>query len=448
MTDPFDYLVIGGGSGGIASARRAAEHGARVAVVEQARLGGTCVNVGCVPKKVMWNAGHLAEVLRDIGHYGFKVVRERFDWNALVSARQAYIGRLNDIYAENLDTSGVALFTGTARFRDSHTLTVDGNDLAARNILIASGGHPTRPEIPGTELGIDSDGFFALRELPRRALVVGAGYIAVELAGVLHALGCDTRLAVRHDRPLRSFDPMLSEALVAAMAEDGPRLLKDFTPVEVERSAAGIGVRAASGVVESGYDCLLWAVGRAPSTQGLDLAAAGVTTDRRGFVTTDDWQVTNQPHIFAVGDVTGRVALTPVAIAAGRRLADRLFGGMPDRRLDYEAVPTVVFSHPPIGTVGLTEPQARARFGDDVKIYTSKFTDMYYALGDRKPRSVMKLVCAGRDEHVLGVHIIGRGADEMLQGFAVAVKMGARKLDLDNTVAIHPTAAEEMVLMR
>ncbi|MEC9339914.1 MAG: glutathione-disulfide reductase [Pseudomonadota bacterium] len=448
--DTFDYLVIGAGSGGIASARRAAEHGARVAVVEQGRLGGTCVNVGCVPKKVMWNAGHVAETLADGVGYGFAVPQMSCDWGQLVNAREAYIRRLNGIYADNLANSGVTLIEGTARFLDGGRVAIADKQVAATRILVATGGRPEVPDLPGAELGITSDGFFALTERPERALVIGAGYIAVELAGVLHALGCDTTLAVRGERPLRSFDPLLGETLATAMRERGLTLRDRFTPARLREQANGmLFADDAAGHVLGPFDVIIWAVGRVPNVDGLALGRAGVSTDTAGYVETDEWQATTAENVFAVGDVTGRIALTPVAIAAGRRLSDRLFGGMTDRKLDYSTIPTVVFSHPPIGTVGLSEPQAREQFGDAaVKVYQTRFTDMYYALTEHKPKTAMKLVTVGSDERIVGCHAIGRGADELIQGFAVALKMGARKRDLDDTVAIHPTAAEEMVLMR
>ncbi len=446
----FDYLVIGAGSGGIASARRAAQYGARVAVIEQGRLGGTCVNVGCVPKKVMWNAGHIAETLDAAAAYGFSVQRQGFDWGGLVAAREAYIRRLNSIYADNLAGSGVTLVKGVARFVDADRITVDGAELSAEHILIATGGRPEVPDLPGASLGITSDGFFALTQMPRRTLVIGAGYIAVELAGVLQALGGEATLAVRGERPLRAFDPLLGETLAQAMRDQGPTLETGFVPAALARQVGGELVARDAGGRELGpFDSVIWAVGRSPNTDGLALEAVGVGLDTRGYIETDEWQQTSGERIFAVGDVTGRAALTPVAIAAGRRLSDRLFGGMSERRLDYDNIPTVVFSHPPIGTVGLSEPAARDKYGDDaVKVYQSRFTDMYYALGEHKPKTAMKLVTAGTQERIVGCHAIGRGADELIQGFAVAVKMGACKKDLDDTVAIHPTAAEEMVLMR
>jgi glutathione reductase (NADPH) len=448
VSEPFDYLVIGGGSGGIASARRAAQYGARVAVVEAARLGGTCVNVGCVPKKVMWNAAGIAESLHHAADYGFDVGEVRLDWPRLVAARNAYIERLNGIYGRMLDDSGVTLLRGHARLTGPDAVAVGDQSYRARHILIATGGRPSLPDLPGAGLGIDSDGFFALAEQPRRVAVIGAGYIAVELAGVLRALGSDVTVLMRGQGVLRSFDALIQEAVCGHLDAAGVTLERGFEAAALERRADGIAVSTRDGRTVGGFDCVIWAIGRQPLIDRLGLDAAGVAVDDGGHVLVDDFQNTNVAGIYAVGDVTPRVQLTPVAIAAGRRLADRLFDGQTDRQLNYDDIPSVVFAHPPVGSVGLTEAQARERHGDAVRVYTTRFTDMYYALGSHKPQTVAKLVCAGADERVVGVHMVGRGADEMTQGFAVAVKMGARKRDLDDTVAIHPTASEELVLMR
>ena len=449
MSDRFDLIVIGGGSGGLAHAQRAAQYGARAAVVEYGRLGGTCVNVGCVPKKVMWYAAHHAHQLHHAPDYGFDVTVRDHDWAGLKKRRDAYIKRLNGIYASNLDKRGVTHIAGHASFVDAHTIDVDGRRHEADRIVIATGGRPMVPSIPGAEHGITSDGFFELEQRPRRVLIAGSGYIAVELAGVFNALGSDTRIVVRKDAVLRSFDTMLSTELMAAMQKSGIVLDTGVVPAALEKTADGLTLRAADGRAFGPVDCVVWAIGREPNTGGLHVGNAGVQTDAEGFVPTDKFQKTNVDNIFAIGDVTGRDALTPVAIAAGRRLADRLYGGMAGRYLDYELIPTVIFSHPTIGTVGLTEDQARARYGDDgIRIYGSSFTGMYYALGTDKKRSVMKLITAGPEEKIVGCHIIGEGADEMLQGFAVAIRMGATKADFDDTVAIHPTSAEELVTMR
>ncbi len=448
MLNRFDLLVIGGGSGGIAHARRAAEYGATVGVIEYGPLGGTCVNVGCVPKKVMWYTASHAHHFAHAADYGFDVAANGHDWAALKSRRDSYVHRLNDIYEINLDKSGVTTITGTARFIDAQTVAVEDEHYHADRIVVATGGRPIVPDLPGAELGITSDGFFELEDRPRRVLVAGSGYIAVELAGVFNGLGSETQLVVRKDSIIRSFDSMLGEQLMEAMQKDGVRIDTRVIPASVEKSDDGLVLHAEDGRTFGPVDCLLWAVGRSPNVTSLEPGNAGVESDDRGFIRTDEFQQTNVENIFALGDVTGRPALTPVAIAAGRRLADRLYGGMDGRHLDYKLIPTVVFSHPPIGTVGMTEDAARAEYGDAVKVYSSGFTPMYYALGDKKQRSVMKLVVAGDDERVVGCHVIGEGADEMMQGFAVAMRMGATKADFDDTVAIHPSNAEELVTMR
>lgn len=448
MTNKYDLLVIGGGSGGLAHAQRAAEYGARAAAIEYGPLGGTCVNVGCVPKKVMWYAAETQHQLEHAADYGFDVNIKGHDWGALKARRDAYVKRLNGIYKNNLDKRGVDFIAGAASFVDTHTLAVGDQEYRADRIVIATGGRPMVPDIPGAELGIVSDDFFELEEQPKRVLVAGSGYIAVELSGIFHSLGSDVQMVVRKDGIVRSFDRMLGEQAMEALRGSGVTIDTGVIPASAERTSNGIVLTSEDGRQFGPVDCLLWAIGRAPNTENLDLVNAGVETDTQGFVPVDKFQQTNVEHIFALGDVTGAQALTPVAIAAGRRLADRLYGGMEGRHLDYRLVPTVMFSHPPMGTVGLTEDEARAEYGDDIKVYSSGFTAMYYALGDKKQRSVMKLITAGAEERVVGCHVIGDGADEMMQGFAVAMRMGATKQDFDDTVAIHPTSAEELVTMR
>lgn len=448
MDRHYDVLVLGGGSGGLAHAQRAAEFGARSAVVECGPLGGTCVNVGCVPKKVMWYTADHAHHFKHARDYGFDITLNGHDWGALKGRRDAYIKRLNGIYARNLENKSVPYIAGTARFVDAHTVAVDGLEYTADKIVIATGGRPTVPNIPGADRGITSDDFFELDERPERVLISGSGYVAVELAGIFHALGSETQIAVRKDGVVRSFDSMLGSELMAAMRESGISITTGVVPKSVEKNTDGITLISEDGRRLGPVDCVLWAVGREPNTDNLNLDAAGVERDRSGFVPTDKFQQTNVEHIFALGDVSGRAALTPVAIAAGRRLADRLFGGMEGRHLDYSLIPTVIFSHPTMGTIGMTEDDAREKFGEDMKVYNAAFTGMFYALGDKKQRSCMKLITAGSDEKVVGCHVFGEGADEMMQGFAVAIQMGATKADFDDTIAIHPTSAEELVTMR
>jgi glutathione reductase (NADPH) len=445
----LDLIVIGGGSGGLAAAQRAAEYGAKVALIESHRLGGTCVNVGCVPKKVMWYAAELAAGGHDAPDYGFARCGDTHDWGMLQRKRDAYIERLNGIYAGNLAKRGITLVRGRAAFATRNSVTVNGDTLTAAHIVIATGGRALLPPLPGAEYGITSDGFFALSERPRRVAVIGSGYIAVELAGIFAALGASVALLIRTGSILRQFDTMLGEAMAKILVDSGITVHAHAAPEALRGAPGDLTVHIRDGRRLGPFDCVLWAVGRASAVADLNLPRAAVACTADGFIETDKYQVTSTAGIYAIGDVTGRAQLTPVAIAAGRRLADRLFGGRPDRHLDYHNIPTVIFGHPPIGTVGLTEAAAREHYGDaDVTVFKSSFVPMYHALTERKPRCDMKLVTVGPQRRVVGVHVIGPGADEMMQGFAVAVRMGATKADFDDTVAIHPTSAEELVTMR
>ncbi|KAF8881961.1 glutathione reductase [Gymnopilus junonius] len=462
--DKYDYVVIGGGSGGSGTARRAASYGKKVAVVEVTNaLGGTCVNVGCVPKKIMWHAADLQDRISEHAP-GYKftgVENAKFNWKEFKPQRDAYIRRLNSIYANNFDREGVEHHQGYGKLLSKNEIEVTRPDgekyvLKADNICIAVGGTPSIPsdeQIPGASLGIDSDGFFDLEDQPKRVVIVGAGYIAVEFAGIFNALGSETHLLIRHDYVLRTFDPTLQETLTPWLEHTGVDLHKQTHVTRVEGEKGGpLTVHTDKGdKIET--DVLLWAIGRHALTKGMQLEEQGIKLDKKGDVVVDEYQNSTVPGITAIGDVQGKWLLTPVAIAAGRRLSNRLFG--PEKfkndKLSYEDIPSVVFSHPPIGTVGLTEPEARKKYGDDaIKIYKSSFRSLYFSQveEEHKEPTVFKLVCAGPEERVVGVHLIGAGSDEMLQGFAVAVKMGARKQDLDDTVAIHPTSAEELVTMR
>ena len=519
-TEHYDYLVIGGGSGGVASARRAALYGKRVALVERgpswseggvrdgAGLGGTCVNVGCVPKKLMFTAVAHAEAAETAPGYGFDLGHPRVDWPALVARRDAYIERLNGIYKRNLVNAGVEHVHGSATFDGPRRVRVGERLLSADHVLVAVGGTPLMPAFAGVEHCISSDGFFELKTQPRKALVVGAGYIAVELAGILNGLGTATSLVCRGAGVLRhGFDSIIYKTINEALPRSGVVLVSGTQLKAVTRSAAdgklraelastagakrqaataaeasalGPGAATAAGTTAAaqgggggdggggggddddeiidGLDCVIVAAGRKPVTASLGLESTGVTLDGSGRIEVDAWQnctaadgATAVEGMYAVGDAcSAGYELTPVAIAAGRRLADRLFGGLEGARLEYEMIPTVVFSHPPIGTVGLSEDAARQRYGDsEVVCHSSTFTPMHYALcdDDVKRPTAMKLVCVGAEQRVVGLHIVGDGADEMLQGFGVALKMGATKADFDNCVAIHPTASEELVTM-
>jgi glutathione reductase (NADPH) len=450
MTQHFDYLAIGAGSGGIASANRAAKLGKKAAVVEAKYLGGTCVNVGCVPKKAMWYAGQISDALKYAHDYGFQLEQNGLDWNHLVKNREAYIERIHGAYQRGFDANNVTVIEGFAKFVDKNTVEVNGTLYTADHITIATGGRPSIPDIEGAEFGIDSDGFFALTEQPKSVAVIGAGYIAVELAGVFHGLGTKTDLLVRKDKPLRTFDEMLSTTLVEQMAKHGPTLHNHSTPDRIEKLIDGnLMVHLTNGQSIGPVEKLVWAIGREPATDNINIEQAGVELNDRGYIVTDKYQNTNVEGIYAVGDNTGRAQLTPVAVAAGRRLCERLFNNKPDEHLDYSGIATVVFSHPVIGTVGLTEAEAVAQYGEDnITVYNSQFTALYQAMTeDYRDPTRMKLICAGADEKVVGLHSIGFGSDELLQGFSVAMKMGATKADFDNTIAIHPTSAEEFCTM-
>jgi glutathione reductase (NADPH) len=444
----YDLIAIGGGSGGLAVAEKAALFGKKVAVIEAYRMGGTCVNNGCVPKKVMWYAAHLAHAVDDADGFGVPAQRGRTDWQKLVSGRENYIRNITNYWDGYVEDSGIDRIQGYAKFVDAHTVEVEGRQYTADHIVIATGGKPIVPPVPGAELGITSDGFFQLDELPGKVAVIGGGYIAVELGGVLRALGSEVSVIALEDRIMERFDPMISNVLAAEMESQGIRIHTGFEVVALEKQDDGIAVSARNGDALSGFDTVIWAVGRAPNIRELNLEAAGVDVMPNGIVPVDDYQNTNIEGVYAIGDITGKVPLTPVAIAAGRKLAERLFMGNAESRVDYHNIPSVVFSHPPIGTVGVTEAEAREQYSDEVTVYQTDFTPMRYALSAHGSTTAVKLVCAGPEQRVVGIHIIGDNADEMLQGFAVAVKMGATKADFDSTIAIHPTSAEELVTMK
>lgn len=460
MSENFDFIVIGGGSGGIAAARRAAEYGARTLLFESNRLGGTCVNVGCVPKKVMWNASQIHQALELSGDYGFQTTQQGFDWPTLKTSRDAYINRLNQIYADNLDGSGVQVIRATASLQSHNTVQADGKTYQAKHILVASGSTPVLPPITGAELAITSDGFFELEKQPMKPLIIGAGYIATELAGLLHSLGSRVTMLLRKDKLLRAFDEVLGATLMEQMQQSGIDIRCGVSCNEIYKTSDGeFGYRAEgadanegeSKYSDSGYDCVLFAISRTANVDSLSLENAGIQSEKNknGLIEVDEFQNTKTKGIYAVGDVTPGAPLTPVAIAAGRRLADRIFGKQSKAKLVADIVPSVVFSHPPIGSIGLSEADAIAKYGEKkVKVYQSRFANMLYAVSEHKPETVMKLVTVEPKQKVVGCHVIGDGADEMLQGFAVAISMGATKADFDNTIAIHPTAAEELVTLR
>ena len=446
----YDLAVIGGGSGGLAGAFRAAAHGAKVVLLEPGEFGGTCVNVGCVPKKAMWLAADLAQRIDLAARMGFDLPPPSLDWKEFVVHRQRYIAGIHDSYRKRLDAAGIVHLPCRGHFVDAHTLqTHEGLRVTAAQVLIATGGKPKRPDVPGAELGMVSDDFFNLCAAPPRVAIVGGGYIAVELAGVLQALGSRVEMFVRGKQLLDAFDRELVADLSENLRQHGIQVHFDYQLASV-RAESEHQVRLVHelGMPTGPFDNLIFATGRSPNSTSLGLQAVGVEVDAKGHIVVDDMQNTTVDQVHAVGDVTARPALTPVAIAAARRLMDRLFGGDAQARLDYENIATVVFSHPPLGMVGLGEEQARERYGDTVKTYTARFRPMLHALADSPQRSLFKLVCVGEEERVVGIHLLGEGADEILQGFAVALKKGITKRDLDETMAIHPTSAEEVVLMR
>lgn len=451
MTKHYDYISIGGGSGGIASLNRAAMYGKKCAIIEASHLGGTCVNLGCVPKKVMWYGAQVAEAIHKYApDYGFNIDVKGFDFKKLVETRQKYISNIHRSYETNLAKNKVEVIQGFAKFVDTKTVEVNGELITADHILIATGGRPVFPDVKGAEYGIDSDGFFELEQLPERVAVVGAGYVAVEIAGVLRSLGSEVDLYVRQHSPLRSFDHSIVNVLIEEMDKEGIELHTHTVIKEVIKNEDGsLTIDLEDGRTNT-VDCLIWAVGREPATDKINLEVTGVETNSIGKIKVDKFQNTNVEGIYAVGDIIeNSIDLTPVAVAAGRRLSERLFNNKPNEHLDYNLVPTVIFTHPPIGTIGMSEMQAIAQYGEDsIKCYSSTFTPMYSAVTQHRQKCTMKLVCLGDEEKVIGLHGIGFGVDEMIQGFAVAIKMGATKADFDNTVAIHPTGSEEFVTMR
>ncbi|PVU95504.1 hypothetical protein BB559_002706 [Furculomyces boomerangus] len=453
----FDYIVIGGGSGGLASARRAASYGAKVALIESSgRLGGTCVNVGCVPKKVMFNTASIRNAIHAAKHYGFDVEYKGFSWAHVKKERDAYIKRLNGIYERNVEKDNVEYIQGFGKFLSPNTVEVGDNILEASKILIAVGGKPTIPKIEGSEYGITSDGFFDLETQPKKVAVVGTGYIGVEMASIFRELGSEVMVLSRSETVLRHHDTIIGTNMMDEMARIGITFAKNSVPFKVEKIENSefpykFTWKSNDTLHSDNFDCVLWAVGREPNISGLGLEKINVKLRKTNHVIADPFQYTGVEGVFALGDVYGLAELTPVAIAAGRKLSDRLFGGeeFRDSKLDYETIPTVIFGAQPAGTCGITEAQAIKRYGkDNIKIYQTKFSNMYNALLPYKPMTSMKLIVTLPEEKVVGLHMIGRDCDEMLQGFGVAMKMGATKKDFDNCVAIHPTSSEELVTMR
>ena len=446
----YDLFTIGAGSGGVAASRRAASYGPRVAIAESVRVGGTCVLRGCVPKKLLVYGAHFAEELADAAGFGWTVEGARLDWGRLVAAKDRELDRLNGIYISMLRNAGVTILDGHARLVDPHTVEIAGNRVTAETILIATGGAPALPSIPGIEHAITSDGALDLKALPARVAIVGGGYIAVEFAGIFRAAGAAVTQILRADTVLRGFDEDVRHVLAEEMAKKGIAIRTGARVTRIERRADGLALALDADRPDQGgevvADCVLYATGRRPNTAGLGLAEVGVTLNKAGAIAVDEWSRTTVPSIYAVGDVTDRINLTPVAIAEGRAMAETLYNENPIV-MDHENVPSAVFSQPPIGSVGLSEAQARSYYRQ-IDVYAARFRPMKHTLSGRDERTFMKLVVDRASDRVLGCHMVGADAPEIIQGVAIAVKCGATKAQFDRTIGIHPTAAEEFVTMR
>ena len=460
MSKHYDLISVGAGSGGLSIAERAASYGAKTAVIEAKELGGTCVNVGCVPKKVMWYGAGVAQGLKDAQDYGFDIDLDgdagKLNWEKLVAKRENFIGGILDWYDGYMAESGVDVINGAAKFIDNKTIEVvteEGTETyTADNIVIATGGRPIIPtNIEGADYGLNSDGFFQeLDEVqPQKVVVVGGGYIALELAMLMDGLGSDVSVLHQAWPVLEGFDSTIQKALRKQMEDDNIALYDNEIIAKVEKQSDDkLTIHFEDDNSITDVDALIWAIGRRPNTDNIGLDNTDVELDPRGMVVVDDKEKTTVEGIYAIGDIIGKAPLTPVAIAAGRRLGDRLYGGKPDRIMSYTDIATVMFTHPPIGTIGLSEEKARETYGDKVKVYQTDFVPLYHQMTRHKVKTHMKLIVKGEEEKIIGCHIIGLGADEMLQGFAVAIRMGATKADFDDTIAIHPVSAEELVTMK
>ncbi|MCR9257110.1 MAG: glutathione-disulfide reductase [Alphaproteobacteria bacterium] len=445
MTYDFDLFTIGAGSGGVRASRIAAGHGARVAVAEDYRAGGTCVIRGCVPKKLLVYASHVHEDVEDAAGYGWDIAEPSHSWEKLIAAKNKEIDRLENIYHGLLSNAGATEIKGRGRVVGPNAVEVDGKTYTAERILIATGGWPVVPDIPGKEHAITSNEALELPEMPKRVAIVGGGYIAVEFAGIFNGLGAEVTQIIRKDKILRGFDEDMRDGLQVAMADKGVNFLTGVNVTRIDKADSGLTLSLDTGESLE-VDAVMYATGRAPNSGNMGLEEVGVALKPNGAIAVNEWSQTSVDSIFAVGDVTDRIALTPVAIQEGHAFADTFFGDKP-RRVDHSDVPSAVFSQPPIGTVGLTEAEARARY-DDIDIYRSSFRPMKATLSGRQERAVMKLIVDRNSDAVLGAHMLGPDAPEIIQGIGIAVKMGATKADFDATVGIHPSSAEEFVTMR
>jgi glutathione reductase (NADPH) len=450
MKNRYDLLVIGAGSGGLAAAERAAANGASVAIVEMKTIGGTCVNVGCVPKKLIWYAGETESFYSHAKDYGFQTKTPSLSFKKLVSHRQHYLKILNKKYHQRLIRDNITYLQGNAKFTDPHTIKVANKLYTAKRIIIATGCSPHMPTIEGIEYAIDSNEFFALKSLPKRMAIIGSGYIAMEFSSILNKLGVDVHLVVRDGKPLKQFDSMISKALLELIKLKKIKLYKHHEVKKITRGTQKkLTLHCNKNKKITNIDTVLFAIGRHPCTNSLNLRAAGVKLTKDKYIAADKWETTNVPHIYAIGDVTGKKLQTPVAVAAGRKLASRLFGAQKFDFLDYDNIPTAIFTHPPAASVGLTEQQAVEKYGRKyLDIYETKFASLYYALGKKKIFSYIKLITIKKSQQVIGCHCVDNHADEIIQGFAVAIQMGATKKDFDNTVGIHPTSAEELLTLK
>jgi glutathione reductase (NADPH) len=446
MTYDYDLFVIGAGSGGIATARRAAQYGAKVGIAEFSRLGGTCVNRGCIPKKLMVYASHFPDLFEDAQGYGWSAVHSTLDWQKMITAVNKELDRLNGVYQRMIDKAEVELINGYAKFLDPHTLEINDRKVTADKILIAVGGHPYKPDIPGIEHAIVSDDMFQLKEQPEHIAIIGTGYIGVEFACIMNGLGSKVTLLDRNDLILRGFDDDLRAGIQAGMQQHGIEILNHSQAASIEKTSDGLKMAIANSNVTVTADVILSATGRRPSLQNMGLENAGVEI-QKGAVAVDEYSCTNQPHIFAVGDCTNRINLTPVAINEGRAFADTEFGGQ-SRKMAYDNIPSAVFSTPEGATVGLTEAEARKNWGEAIKCYRASFRPMYHTLSGRDEKTMVKLVVEEDTQKVLGAHMVGEHAAEIIQGIAIALKMGATKKDFDATVGLHPSTAEEFVTLR
>ncbi|MCD1146748.1 glutathione-disulfide reductase [Peptoniphilus sp. KCTC 25270] len=444
----FDYIVIGGGSGGIATANRAAQYGKKVLLIEKQDIGGTCVNRGCVPKKVYWNGAHIAQIFKHFAKdYGFENGEPTFHFQTLKKAQESYRGRSKEAYEKGFQSRGVKVIEGEAKFVDSHTVEVNGEKFSANHITIATGARPNLLPIPGAEFLDTSETFFTWETLPEKIAVIGGGYIGTEISGLLNALGVETHFYIRKDKPLHKFEDFIIDAVMEEMEKSGIQFHTGVSPTKVEKTTEGLTLTLDNGDTEI-FDRILCATGITPNSENLNLEAAGVETDKKGFILSNEWEETNVKGIYSVGDINGKTPLTPVAIMAGRKLSNRLFNGEKEAKMDYSLIPTVVFTHPAMGTIGLSLKEAEEKYGkDSVKAYTSSFVNMFTGATSHRITNKMMLVTVGEEEKIVGLHLFGEGTDEMLQGFAVAITMGATKKDFDSTIAIHPTGAEEVVTM-